>query len=196
MLRLETPPLELSCYRSSQNLKKDIRPGKLRVRVKIIMGKDEIRMFVGNIPTIVGIEIGGIQKFWFGKMIGEIDIHTEIDSRGTKGSRTEIFDNRNNQGFENRKGIDRVIVDSSVMADDIDDSDIEIDVLPDVGELTDEDEGDDNEVNTGEIIIKDVPWSLEFRSGDSFQPEPPTSSSVLATKSRKKAKTSVTMNKE
>ncbi|GFT53921.1 hypothetical protein TNCV_3368441 [Trichonephila clavipes] len=57
-----------------------------------------------------------------------------------------------------------------------DDSDIEIAVFSDVGELTDEDEGDDNEVNTGEIIIKDVPWSLEFRSGDSFQPEPPLKS--------------------
>ncbi|GFV28141.1 hypothetical protein TNCV_678291 [Trichonephila clavipes] len=44
---------------------------------------------------------------------------------------------------------------------DLDESDIEIAVLPDVSELTDEDEGDNNEVNTDEITIKDVPGSLE-----------------------------------
>ncbi|GFV00902.1 hypothetical protein TNCV_1387161 [Trichonephila clavipes] len=49
-------------------------------------------------------------------------------------------------------------------------------------ELTDEDERDGNEVNTGDIIVKDVPGSLEVRSGNSFQAEPPTNSSVLTTK--------------
>ncbi|GFW69679.1 uncharacterized protein TNCV_1883231 [Trichonephila clavipes] len=43
---------------------------------------------------------------------------------------------------------------------DSDESDIEIAVLPDTSEITDE-EGDDNEVNTSEIIIKVVPWSTE-----------------------------------
>ncbi|GFV27554.1 hypothetical protein TNCV_2596501 [Trichonephila clavipes] len=42
-------------------------------------------------------------------------------------------------------------------------------VLPDTSELTDE-EGDDNEVNTSVIIVKDVSGSSEVRSGDSFQP--------------------------
>ncbi|GFU31351.1 transposable element Tcb1 transposase [Trichonephila clavipes] len=37
---------------------------------------------------------------------------------------------------------------------------------PDASELTDEEEGEENEVNTGEIIVKDVLGSLEFRSGD------------------------------
>ncbi|GFT23493.1 hypothetical protein TNCV_2017321 [Trichonephila clavipes] len=46
----------------------------------------------------------------------------------------------------------------------------EVDTLNvlDASELTDEDEGDENEVNTGEIIVKDVPGSLEIRRGDSF----------------------------
>ncbi|GFU50193.1 hypothetical protein TNCV_300341 [Trichonephila clavipes] len=77
---------------------------------------------------------------------------------------------------------------------DSEESDIEINalpiviaVLPDISELTGE-EGDDNEVNTSEIIIKDVPESLEVRSGDSFQREPLTSSSVSTIKNRKKAK--------
>ncbi|GFW42516.1 hypothetical protein TNCV_4257111 [Trichonephila clavipes] len=48
----------------------------------------------------------------------------------------------------------------------VDENFIEIAVLPDANELTDENEGYENEVNTGEIIIKDVPKSLEVRSGD------------------------------
>ncbi|GFW26189.1 uncharacterized protein TNCV_3396851 [Trichonephila clavipes] len=48
------------------NLKKDIRPGKLRVRVKIIR-KDEIGNCFGGLPTIIEIEIGGVQKFWIDK---------------------------------------------------------------------------------------------------------------------------------
>ncbi|GFY03862.1 zinc finger protein [Trichonephila clavipes] len=45
---------------------------------------------------------------------------------------------------------------------DSDESDVEIAVLPpDASELTDEDEGDENEVNTGEIIISDVAGYLE-----------------------------------
>ncbi|GFV56852.1 hypothetical protein TNCV_146041 [Trichonephila clavipes] len=70
---------------------------------------------------------------------------------------------------------------------DSDDSDIEIAVIPDISELTDE-ERDDNEVNASEIIIKDAPGSLKIRSGDSFQPELLTNSSVWTTKSRKKLK--------
>ncbi|GFX38114.1 hypothetical protein TNCV_3837131 [Trichonephila clavipes] len=55
------------------------------------------------------------------------------------------------------------------------DCDVEITVLPpDASELTDEDDRDDNEVNTGEITVKDVSDSLEVRSGDRFQAEPPT----------------------
>ncbi|GFV65612.1 hypothetical protein TNCV_2713401 [Trichonephila clavipes] len=74
---------------------------------------------------------------------------------------------------------------------DSDESDIEIPVLPaiiavipDTSELTDE-ERDDNEVNASETVIKDIPRSLEVRSGESFQPESLTSSSVSTTKSRK-----------
>ncbi|GFV97403.1 hypothetical protein TNCV_2039121 [Trichonephila clavipes] len=54
----------------------------------------------------------------------------------------------------------------------------------DASELTDKDERDENEVNTGEIIVK----CLKVRTGDSFQPEPSTSPSCSTTKSRKKAK--------
>ncbi|GFX13250.1 hypothetical protein TNCV_2990141 [Trichonephila clavipes] len=75
-----------------------------------------------------------------------------------------------------------------------DESDIEIAalpaiiaVLPDINERTD-DEGDDNEVNTSAIITKDIPGSLEVRSGDTFQPEPLTSSSASTTKNCKKVK--------
>ncbi|GFV66661.1 hypothetical protein TNCV_2594821 [Trichonephila clavipes] len=71
---------------------------------------------------------------------------------------------------------------------DSDESDIEIAVLPGASKLTDEDEGNKNEVNTGEIIVKDVHGSLELINRDGFQAEPPTSSSVSTTKSRKKAK--------
>ncbi|GFR02738.1 hypothetical protein TNCT_537891 [Trichonephila clavata] len=45
---------------------------------------------------------------------------------------------------------------------DSDQSDVEIAVLPpNASELTDKDQGDENEVNTGESIVKDVPGSLE-----------------------------------
>ncbi|GFW35363.1 hypothetical protein TNCV_2611621 [Trichonephila clavipes] len=54
-------------------------------------------------------------------------------------------------------------------------------VLPDASELIDEDEGDENELNTGEIIVKDVPGFFEVRRGDIFQAEPSTSSSVSTT---------------
>ncbi|GFW40211.1 hypothetical protein TNCV_5118941 [Trichonephila clavipes] len=70
-----------------------------------------------------------------------------------------------------------------------DESDVEIAVLPpEARELTDEDEGDENEVNTCEIFINDAHGSLDVRNGDSFQSEPSTSPSVSTTKSRKKAK--------
>ncbi|XP_035227192.1 piggyBac transposable element-derived protein 3-like [Stegodyphus dumicola] len=46
---------------------------------------------------------------------------------------------------------------------DSDESEVEIVVLPpDASELTDEDEGDENEVNTGEITVTDVPGSLIY----------------------------------
>ncbi|GFU66437.1 hypothetical protein TNCV_3806801 [Trichonephila clavipes] len=58
----------------------------------------------------------------------------------------------------------------------------------DASELTDENEGDENEVNNGEIILNDVPGCLEVRTGDSFQPEPSTKSRCSTMKSRKKTK--------
>ncbi|GFW10067.1 hypothetical protein TNCV_4208321 [Trichonephila clavipes] len=76
--------------------------GKLKVRVKIIIGIDEIRMCVGNLPIIIEIEIGGIQKFWFDKTIGAIIIELP---RGTMDSRTGI-------------GLKWIIVDSIVITDD------------------------------------------------------------------------------
>ncbi|GFW68548.1 retrovirus-related Pol polyprotein from transposon TNT 1-94 [Trichonephila clavipes] len=70
-----------------------------------------------------------------------------------------------------------------------DESNVEVVVLPPyASELTDEDEGDENEVITGEIIENDVPGGLGARTGDNFQPESSTSSSSSTTKSRKKAK--------
>ncbi|GFQ77881.1 hypothetical protein TNCT_622031 [Trichonephila clavata] len=72
---------------------------------------------------------------------------------------------------------------------DSDESDVEIVVLPPhASELTEEDIREDNEVNTGEIIVNDIPGSLEVRTADSFHPEPSTSSSVSTKKSRKKIK--------
>ncbi|GFX89180.1 hypothetical protein TNCV_20761 [Trichonephila clavipes] len=62
---------------------------------------------------------------------------------------------------------------------DLDENDIGIAVLPDASELIDEDEGDENEVNTSKIIVKDIPGSLDVRSGDSFHAEQPTSASAL-----------------
>ncbi|GFY05402.1 hypothetical protein TNCV_960981 [Trichonephila clavipes] len=53
----------------------------------------------------------------------------------------------------------------------------------DARELT-EGEGDENEVNTGEIIANDVPGCLYVRTGDSFQPELSTSSSSGVTNPR------------
>ncbi|GFW82237.1 hypothetical protein TNCV_3817181 [Trichonephila clavipes] len=45
---------------------------------------------------------------------------------------------------------------------DSDVSDVEIAVVtPDASELTDEDEGHENEVNTGKIIVNDIPGFLE-----------------------------------
>ncbi|GFQ86052.1 hypothetical protein TNCT_535481 [Trichonephila clavata] len=52
---------------------------------------------------------------------------------------------------------------------DSEESEVEITVLPpEASALTEDNEGDENEVNTDDIIIKDVPGSLEVRSGDSF----------------------------
>ncbi|GFT50172.1 hypothetical protein TNCV_3622291 [Trichonephila clavipes] len=49
---------------------------------------------------------------------------------------------------------------------DSDESDVEIAVLPpDANELTGKDEGDENEINTGEIIVNDVPGCLEVSTG-------------------------------
>ncbi|GFU31105.1 hypothetical protein TNCV_2193081 [Trichonephila clavipes] len=60
--------------------------------------------------------------------------------------------------------------------------------LFDTSELTDEDEEDENEVNTGDIIVNDVPGGVEVRTGSSFQPEPSASFSCSTSKSRKKLK--------
>ncbi|KAF8794413.1 hypothetical protein HNY73_002396 [Argiope bruennichi] len=49
---------------------------------------------------------------------------------------------------------------------DKDRSDFEIAVLsPDASTLTDKGEGDDNEVNTGEIIANDIPGTVKVRVG-------------------------------
>ncbi|GFV88269.1 hypothetical protein TNCV_4543151 [Trichonephila clavipes] len=53
-------------------------------------------------------------------------------------------------------------------------------------ELTDEDEGDKNEVNTGEISENDVPGYLEVRTTYSFQTE--QRFSISTTKKRNKLK--------
>ncbi|GFR32772.1 hypothetical protein TNCT_715181 [Trichonephila clavata] len=54
---------------------------------------------------------------------------------------------------------------------DLNDKDVEIAVFsPDASELTEEDEGYDNEVNTSVIIVNDVLGSLEVRTGEMFQP--------------------------
>ncbi|GFX47002.1 hypothetical protein TNCV_316251 [Trichonephila clavipes] len=62
---------------------------------------------------------------------------------------------------------------------DSDESDNEIAVLL-------SDASDENEVNTGEIIVKDVYGPLDARSEDSFQFELPTHSSILTKKKRRK----------
>ncbi|GFX91886.1 hypothetical protein TNCV_3577161 [Trichonephila clavipes] len=50
---------------------------------------------------------------------------------------------------------------------DSDESDGEIAVFPSfTSELTDEDEGDENDVNTDKIIVNDVPGCLEVITGD------------------------------
>ncbi|GFX52003.1 hypothetical protein TNCV_4653321 [Trichonephila clavipes] len=73
-----------------------------------------------------------------------------------------------------------------------DESDIEITVLPDVSELNDEDEGEENEVNTGVRLLQKWflgLWRREVEIEREFpQPEPPTSFNVLTTKCRKIAK--------
>ncbi|GFV29056.1 hypothetical protein TNCV_4904291 [Trichonephila clavipes] len=59
-------------------------------------------------------------------------------------------------------------------------------VLPlDASELTDEDEGNENDVNTGNDTVKDIPRCLEVRTGNGFQPEPPISSSGFDNKEKK-----------
>ncbi|GFQ79299.1 hypothetical protein TNCT_145681 [Trichonephila clavata] len=47
---------------------------------------------------------------------------------------------------------------------DSDESDVEIAVLPPDASETDEDEGDKNEVNTGEIMVNNVIGYLEVRN--------------------------------
>ncbi|GFU48510.1 hypothetical protein TNCV_1398131 [Trichonephila clavipes] len=49
--------------------------------------------------------------------------------------------------------------------------DIEITVLPPALEPANEERGDENEVNSGEIIVKDVPGSLEEPVKGSILPE-------------------------
>ncbi|GFW79980.1 hypothetical protein TNCV_983891 [Trichonephila clavipes] len=68
----------------------------------LVQEKDEIGMSVGGLPTIVEIEIGGMQKFWIDKMIGEIiiEVHTWIDPQRNHG-----FENRNRIDMDNR-GLD------------------------------------------------------------------------------------------
>ncbi|GFW91856.1 transposable element Tc3 transposase [Trichonephila clavipes] len=68
-------------------------------------------------------------------------------------------------------------------------NDIEIALLPPGDhQLTDEDEGDENEVNSNEIIVKDVLESLEVRREDMYHPEPHTSSLFRQRREEKKLK--------
>ncbi|GFT04382.1 hypothetical protein TNCV_1929131 [Trichonephila clavipes] len=75
--------------------------------------------------------------------------------------------------FDGKAGyLPRVVIRNPLAKHDSDEIDVEIVALPPfANELTDGDEGGD-EINTGKIIVKDVPGSLEVRSGDSFQSEP------------------------
>ncbi|GFT39770.1 uncharacterized protein TNCV_4869401 [Trichonephila clavipes] len=77
------------------------------VRVQIIIGKDEIGMYVGGFPMIGEIEIGGMQKLklWIDKMIGEIvtEMRTGIDLRRTMYSNRNRID-RYNRVFESHSG--------------------------------------------------------------------------------------------
>ncbi|GFS99154.1 hypothetical protein TNCV_822671 [Trichonephila clavipes] len=87
MVRLETPPLELSYYRGSQHLKKDIRPGKFRVRVQIIIGKDEIWRSPDDRRN----------RNW-----RDAEVLDRQNDRSTYGNRPQ-----RDHGFENRSRIDR-----------------------------------------------------------------------------------------
>ncbi|GFR01561.1 hypothetical protein TNCT_431361 [Trichonephila clavata] len=58
---------------------------------------------------------------------------------------------------------------------DSDESDVEIAMLS-LDTSDDEDEGNENKVSSGEIIVNDIPGYLEVRTGDSFYPEPSTKS--------------------
>ncbi|GFT56096.1 uncharacterized protein TNCV_811461 [Trichonephila clavipes] len=77
-------------------LKKGIRPGKLRVRVQIVIGKDEIGMCFGSLTMIVEIEVAGMQKFW-------------IDKKNRKDNYRSAYENglHRNHGFKNRNQFDR-----------------------------------------------------------------------------------------
>ncbi|GFU27473.1 hypothetical protein TNCV_4605121 [Trichonephila clavipes] len=68
-------------------------------------------MCVGNLPTIVELEIGGIQKISIDKMIGEIIIEVPkgMGFRGTRGT----MDSRTGTGMT------EIIVDPIVVTDDI-----------------------------------------------------------------------------
>ncbi|GFT45268.1 hypothetical protein TNCV_2123501 [Trichonephila clavipes] len=66
-------------------------------------------MHVGDLPVIVRIGIGGMQKYWIDKMIREIitEVHTVIGPRGTMVNQGFEHRNRNNRSdhrFENNSG--------------------------------------------------------------------------------------------
>ncbi|GFU85623.1 hypothetical protein TNCV_1719141 [Trichonephila clavipes] len=105
------PPSNLGRIDEEMVPQKAIRPGKLRIRVQIIIGKYEIGMCVGNLPTIVELEIGGIQKISIDKMIEEIIIEVPkgMDLRGTRGT----MDSKTGTGMT------EIIVDPIVITDDI-----------------------------------------------------------------------------
>ncbi|GFW23794.1 hypothetical protein TNCV_1567961 [Trichonephila clavipes] len=76
-------------------------------------------MCVGDLPMIVGIEIGRMQNFWIGKMTGEIiiEVNTGIDTRGTrltKGSRTESVITKVIKGSSTETVITEVIMGSRI----------------------------------------------------------------------------------
>ncbi|GFW69604.1 uncharacterized protein TNCV_489481 [Trichonephila clavipes] len=85
-------------------LKKDIRPGKLGVRVQIIIGKDEIGMCVGGLPMIVEAEIGGMQKLWIDQMVGGIIIKVPkgMETSEEPWIREQESVRQDNSGFESR----------------------------------------------------------------------------------------------
>ncbi|GFX02399.1 hypothetical protein TNCV_2285661 [Trichonephila clavipes] len=67
----------------------------------MIIGKDEIGMCVGCLPTSTDIEIGGIQKWWIEQMIGGIII--EVNTYGNEPQRNQGLENKDRFVRDNRR---------------------------------------------------------------------------------------------